>query len=435
MFAYRSCASLHLGPLAEQGVRLVEQQQHRCPLARLEQLAQVLLGLPDVLAHHPGQVDAVQVEPERAGQDLRGHRLAGAARAREQSGRAAAGRGEPGEAPVVEHLAAISGLCLELAQMRGGGRGEHEVGPRVRERQRAQQLRRAGHQEPPADLTDLAVAGGRDARGDGGSRRAAAPTRRPPRGRARPPATTTAASVRAGRSARSGPNAGSSGTRRCRRAGRGFGHRQERQRRRGDGSPQLRRQSLGVLPRQDRAVQPRAAGLAGRGGEPHPRRAASAAASTATSRTPSRAAACAASVVRPDPAAPTSSISTGGPASPSRPSICTKPAISSSASGRSTGPAGGSTTRPLAPPDQSVAARRRRVLRGCFRSPRRALRAPAATARPPASRSTQAKASRPVTTGSGEQPSHERGARARRRLDRRARTAPPRARASDRRPR
>ena len=55
-------------------------------------------------------------------------------------------------------------------------------------------------------------------------------------------------------------------------AGRAYGclDRQERQRRRGNGLPQLRRQGLGALPREDRAVEPRAAGLAGRGGQGSP---------------------------------------------------------------------------------------------------------------------------------------------------------------------
>ncbi len=51
-------ARQYLGALAEQRVRLVEQQQRRCALARLEQLAQPFLGLADVLVHDPGEVDA-----------------------------------------------------------------------------------------------------------------------------------------------------------------------------------------------------------------------------------------------------------------------------------------------------------------------------------------------------------------------------------------
>ena len=53
---------LDLGALAEQRVRLVEEQDRRILGARVEDCAQVLLGLADVLADDLREVDAVEVE-------------------------------------------------------------------------------------------------------------------------------------------------------------------------------------------------------------------------------------------------------------------------------------------------------------------------------------------------------------------------------------
>ena len=57
-------AVLHLAALAEQRVGLVEEQDRAAVLGRVEQAAQILLGLADVLADDRRQVDAVEVEPQ-----------------------------------------------------------------------------------------------------------------------------------------------------------------------------------------------------------------------------------------------------------------------------------------------------------------------------------------------------------------------------------
>ena len=69
---------LHLRAAAEQRVGLVEEQQRAAVLAGVEHVAQPLLGLADIFVDHAGQINAQEVEAERAGQHLRGHGLAGA---------------------------------------------------------------------------------------------------------------------------------------------------------------------------------------------------------------------------------------------------------------------------------------------------------------------------------------------------------------------
>ena len=67
-----------LGPLAEERVRLVEEEHTVDPLRLSEDPVQVLLGLAHVLVDHGGQVDHVEVQPQLHGQHLGGHRLPGA---------------------------------------------------------------------------------------------------------------------------------------------------------------------------------------------------------------------------------------------------------------------------------------------------------------------------------------------------------------------
>src|SRR5271165_777699 len=70
---------LHLAALAKQGIGFVEEQDRATALGSVEDAAQVLLGLADVLAHYRAQVDAVKIEPQGGRQHLRRHGLAGAA--------------------------------------------------------------------------------------------------------------------------------------------------------------------------------------------------------------------------------------------------------------------------------------------------------------------------------------------------------------------
>src|SRR5688500_6144559 len=77
-------AILDLGPLAEQRVGLVEQENGSISLGSLEDSLQILLGFTDVFAYDLRQVDAEKVELQVVREHLGGHRLAGAAGAREQ---------------------------------------------------------------------------------------------------------------------------------------------------------------------------------------------------------------------------------------------------------------------------------------------------------------------------------------------------------------
>jgi len=63
------------GPVPENGVGLVEQQNRVGVFGLGENLFEVLLGLADVLAHDRGEVDLVQFHAGVGGDYLRGHRL------------------------------------------------------------------------------------------------------------------------------------------------------------------------------------------------------------------------------------------------------------------------------------------------------------------------------------------------------------------------
>src|SRR6266545_942323 len=122
-------AVLDLGTFAEQGVGLVEEEDGPAFLGGVEHLAQVLLGLADVLADHGREVDAEEVEPELAGEDLGGHGLAGAAGAGEQGAHPQAARGAGGEAPVVIDPGAPADVDRDLGEDLALRLGEHQVVP------------------------------------------------------------------------------------------------------------------------------------------------------------------------------------------------------------------------------------------------------------------------------------------------------------------
>ena len=66
---------LHLGPFGEHGIRLVKKQDGVQVSGPAEEGGNVLFRLPDVFAHHLGQVDAVQVQSQLIGHHLDGHGL------------------------------------------------------------------------------------------------------------------------------------------------------------------------------------------------------------------------------------------------------------------------------------------------------------------------------------------------------------------------
>ena len=120
---------LHLGALAEDRVGLVEEQHGVRARRGSEDALEVLLGLADVLVDDRREVDDVEVEAELAGDDLGGHRLAGARVAREQRDDAVPATAARAHAPVAEHLLAVPGPQLDLAQRAQRPGRQHEVVP------------------------------------------------------------------------------------------------------------------------------------------------------------------------------------------------------------------------------------------------------------------------------------------------------------------
>ena len=111
-------AVLDLAALAEQRVGLVEEQDRAAVLGRVEDAAQVLLGLADVLAHHAGEVDPVEVEPQLA---RRAPRRPSSCRCRSAPANSALITPSPrapgaGEAPGVVDRRAVAHLRGDLAQ-------------------------------------------------------------------------------------------------------------------------------------------------------------------------------------------------------------------------------------------------------------------------------------------------------------------------------
>ncbi len=166
----------HLGTLAEQRVGLVEEEHHVARLGFAKDLAQVLLRLADVLAHHGGQIDLVELESEPAGDDLGRHRLSGTRRTGEEHVESLAERQLAAEAPLFEHAGAIADLIAELAQLFEPVGRQHDVLPRVvgldllgESRQPAARLAPAGSQQVRRGQSGCVAAHG-PRRGGGGGR-------------------------------------------------------------------------------------------------------------------------------------------------------------------------------------------------------------------------------------------------------------------------
>ena len=109
---------LHFGALAEERIRFVEEQNRLARIRLVEDLAEVLLGLADVLADDLRQIDLIEIELELRRDHLRRHRLAGAGRSREQRVDASAERQLSLEAPVRVYDAAVARLVAQLPELR-----------------------------------------------------------------------------------------------------------------------------------------------------------------------------------------------------------------------------------------------------------------------------------------------------------------------------
>ena len=98
---------LYLAALAQQGVGLVEEQNHVAFLRLVKHLAQTLFRLADVLVHNLGQVHLIELQPQPGGQHLGRHGLARARRAGQEDGDAPAIGIPPPEAPAVQYQALV----------------------------------------------------------------------------------------------------------------------------------------------------------------------------------------------------------------------------------------------------------------------------------------------------------------------------------------
>src|SRR5579884_1396952 len=72
-------AIFQLAAFAEKGVGFVEKQNGPTLLCDIKNLAQILLGFPDILADHSAQIDAVEIQTQLVCQYFGGHSLANAA--------------------------------------------------------------------------------------------------------------------------------------------------------------------------------------------------------------------------------------------------------------------------------------------------------------------------------------------------------------------
>ena len=129
MLAYRSWLSLTSLRLPKSASASSKKSRHAAGLGRVEDLPQVLLGLPDVLADHGGQVDAAQVEGELLGHDLRCQGLAGAAGPGEECGDPEAAGPRRGEPPPLVDGGPLSGLRRHRSQLAVLELGQDQVLP------------------------------------------------------------------------------------------------------------------------------------------------------------------------------------------------------------------------------------------------------------------------------------------------------------------
>ena len=120
---------LHLRALAEDGIRLVEEQDTVDPIGLDEDPVEVLLGLADVLVHDRRQVDDIEVKAEIGGNNLGRHRLAHAGVARKEPGDALAARRAGTHAPRVEHPLPVACPGGQLPELDDDVVGQHEVTP------------------------------------------------------------------------------------------------------------------------------------------------------------------------------------------------------------------------------------------------------------------------------------------------------------------
>src|SRR5262249_5224013 len=123
-------AVLHFAAFAEESVCLIEEQDGASVFSRVEQPAQVLLRLADVLIDDRRQIDSIEPKLQLIGKDLRGHCLAGPALTREQRINAETSRASCAEASRFINAPAVAHLRCNLGKEFHFGFGQYEAVPR-----------------------------------------------------------------------------------------------------------------------------------------------------------------------------------------------------------------------------------------------------------------------------------------------------------------
>ena len=109
-------AVLHLAALAKERVCLIKEQNRPSILCGVKELFQVLLRLPDVLANHLREIDAIEVHLQLIGDYLGRHGLPRAALASKQYADAKAPIHPPAKSPLIIDLSAVSDLGGDLME-------------------------------------------------------------------------------------------------------------------------------------------------------------------------------------------------------------------------------------------------------------------------------------------------------------------------------
>ena len=145
-----------LGPLAEQRVRLVEQQQRPGLRSQASNTSRRCFSVsPMYLLTTPARSTRYRSSPSERARTCAAIVLPvplGPANRAVVPRPSEVSREKPQSSRTWPRSRACASSSRRWAAVAGG---EHEVGPGERQRQRAEQVRGAGHQQPPADFTDL----------------------------------------------------------------------------------------------------------------------------------------------------------------------------------------------------------------------------------------------------------------------------------------
>ena len=140
-------AVLDLAAFTEERVGLVKQQDRPRLFRGFENVAQIFFGFANVLAHHAGQVDAIQIDVQLPGQNFGGHRLSRPARAGEQRADTAASRQPSAETPLLVNQRSRRHLIRDFSQLSEYVFWQNDVLPAITRLQALSEIT-----QPPAHL-------------------------------------------------------------------------------------------------------------------------------------------------------------------------------------------------------------------------------------------------------------------------------------------